>query len=293
MSYGEIDRRFTALRIAAATVLLAATFIKPNCAAAEAGALPSWIRITATHPRADAVAAWRALRTEEVNRKRAKGETRRLAENLAKLSGQSPKKFSRVVEESFESSRYEYSSYHRRMDGVVGEFAGNWLFFGEEYDPEGPTSAFRAHWPIVGPDYLVEVELYCDANDCGEAIEVLMTLQAPEPGVSVELYRQWQRIVAEESCADGPPKYRRPFPPRPITSPMVVMIGLLVNRCGEVRDAWVERTSGDTAVDESAIKAARSWRTPAPQRNDAGDLLNERIVPVAVESWSSVRGKGS
>lgn len=87
-------------------------------------------------------------------------------------------------------------------------------------------------------------------------------LLAPPP-VEREKYAAWREAVATEACTPGP--VHMPAPTYPYTAIRNgtsgrVVLGLFINRCGDVRDAWVMESSGNIDIDRAAVRAALKWK---------------------------------
>lgn len=160
-----------------------------------------------------------------------------------------------------------------------GEFAGRWLFLAEE-NAARPFAAWRLQMPEQ-PPYSVRIELYCDeaAGDCELLYARLSTLLAPAPS-GTALQAEWEAIVADESCESGPAST-----PAPQVRAMLmdgvekaqVKVGVLFNRCGVVRSAWIAQPSGAPAFDKAALQAALRWRLPAPENSER---IGRGVVPL-------------
>jgi TonB family protein len=160
-----------------------------------------------------------------------------------------------------------------------GKFAGRWRFLAEE-NAARPYAAWRLQMPEQ-PPYAVRVELFCDeaAGDCELLYTQLAALLAPVPS-GTALKAEWETIVADESCEPGQVSMQAPHV-RAILMEGVdkaqVKVGVLFNRCGEVRNAWIAQPSGVQAFDKAALQAALRWRLPAL---DNGERIGRGVVPL-------------
>lgn len=80
-------------------------------------------------------------------------------------------------------------------------------------------------------------------------------------------YAAWSESVATEACTPGP--VHTPAPAYPYTAMRNdasgrVVLGLFINRCGDVRDAWVMESSGSRDIDRAAVRAALKWKASPP-----------------------------
>lgn len=162
-----------------------------------------------------------------------------------------------------------------------GPHAGTWDFDGGP----GDTQARTAWHQTVSdqPPYAVHVTLYCDdiAGDCAPLRERLATFKAPYPPTPA-LAAEWRTIVSNEPCTPGEVSMPPPeAPPHAFTGRerAEVRIGITINRCGEVRHAWVAAPSGVTLFDRRAIAAAKRWRVPPPAD---GARIADAAVPVSL-----------
>ncbi|WP_295363783.1 energy transducer TonB [Arenimonas sp.] len=98
------------------------------------------------------------------------------------------------------------------------------------------------------------------------ADEAEPVLLAPAP-LEREQYAAWSESVATEACTPGP--VHTPAPAYPYTAMRNeasgrVVLGLFINRCGDVRDAWVMESSGSRDIDRAAVRAALKWKASPP-----------------------------
>lgn len=89
---------------------------------------------------------------------------------------------------------------------------------------------------------------------------------APPPAERGQ-YAAWSASVATEACTPGP--VHTPAPAYPYTAMRNeasgrVVLGLFINRCGDVRDAWVMESSGSSDIDRAAVRAALKWKASPP-----------------------------
>lgn len=88
----------------------------------------------------------------------------------------------------------------------------------------------------------------------------------PAP-VEREQYDAWRESVATEACSPGPvstPAPAYPYAALRNGASGRVVLGLFINRCGDVRDAWVVESSGDRDIDRAAVRAALKWKATPP-----------------------------
>ena len=103
---------------------------------------------------------------------------------------------------------------------------------------------------------------------------------APPPVDRVE-YEAWAQAVATEACTPGPVNTPAPaYPARALRLQASgrVGLGLFINRCGDVRDAWVAESSGDADIDRAAVHAALAWKTSPPPDGAATSTAHVQIA---------------
>lgn len=141
-----------------------------------------------------------------------------------------------------------------------------WKFFDPDRS-DWPTRALHVVDRSTEDDYAITVHVLCEdaAASCAELRSQAESWPAPEPGTQVSSisHRQWQRLVQAEACTEGP--VHQPTPPYPPAALRAgaqgaVSVLVLLNPCGEIRGAWIEKSSGNRDIDRSAVRTLKTWR---------------------------------
>jgi protein TonB len=145
---------------------------------------------------------------------------------------------------------------------------------------------------LEGVPYRVQVEVHCDdtVDACAAFLEQTRRMPAPQPpfpstsGMETASWEEsmhaWRRIVLSETCEAGarhvpPPRYPQSALRQGIAGKVV--LNLLANPCGEVREAVVEVSSGSRDLDRAALDVARQWRVSMPADVPAGSGARLRV----------------
>jgi TonB family protein len=145
-------------------------------------------------------------------------------------------------------------------------------------DARWPTRAIRRQFQ-AGTPYRVQVEVHCDdtAKACADFVEQARRMPAPRPpfptSATADLQawdqstRAWREIVLREACEPGArqmpaPRYPSSALRQGVTGKVILI--LLANPCGEVRDATIEVSSRSRDLDRAALDVARRWRVNMP-----------------------------
>lgn len=165
-----------------------------------------------------------------------------------------------------------YDPRHPRVVETEGELAGEWTFLGAE-GASRPHAGYRLRW--AGEDrYRWIADLTCEPGaGCEAGQAALATLRAPPPPDRAQR-PAWVAIVGTEACALGPVHTPAPeYPLRALRDGISggIALALFVNRCGDVRDAWVLESTGNRELDRAALRAVRSWKNgPVPDGETTG-----------------------
>jgi TonB family protein len=135
-------------------------------------------------------------------------------------------------------------------------------------DPaKAPPGGFKFVDRSTRQAYAVEVHVYCtDEAHCSQMREQASVVQVPKPlDASKEAVQQWWWIVMHETCEPGPVHMPKPLPPRrpyddETPTAGKALIGVVANPCGDVRDVWLQQSSGNRQFDLSTMRTVRSWR---------------------------------
>jgi TonB family protein len=157
-----------------------------------------------------------------------------------------------------------------------GPLAGHWHFVNRA-DHRWPVAAFRLVPRPIAP-YSASIDIYETSKDKLTQLQMaydLGALKAPRPPKSLfsTLEASWSEIVFTEPCARGAysisdPKY--PSPELEKGDEGTVVVGVLFNSCGEVRDVRILTTSGHTNFDLMAAEAAYRSRVRPPNKSKGG-----------------------
>ena len=176
------------------------------------------------------------------------------------------------------------------VDVFDGPFAGGWDFKAPDgADDPRPGIARRIVFATGSRPYRATITVYCDqaSDTCRRYTSDTMHMRPPDPGTfagraSIQS-RGWWEAVGNEPCVAGPllrqpPDYPREALANGITG--TVILRLLTNRCGEVRDVVIERSSNDRSLDRAAVAAAWRWRVQVPPAPDPRKHFHWMRAPV-------------
>ncbi|HEU0152888.1 MAG TPA: energy transducer TonB [Arenimonas sp.] len=159
-----------------------------------------------------------------------------------------------------------------RVVETEGELAGEWRFLAAE-GAERPHAGYRLRW--AGEDrYRWIADLYCEPGAGCEAARAALDAERAPPPPTPDHRPDWVAIVGTEACEPGPVHTPAPdYPSRALragASGRATLV-LFVNRCGDVRQAWVVESTGDRTLDRAAVRAAERWKTaPVPDGQATG-----------------------
>lgn len=168
----------------------------------------------------------------------------------------------------------DFASDHREIDSTTEDFRGRWWFFGAARAVD-PGSALRFQLPSRVP-YQIHVELYCEPADCDRLLRKLALMSAPHVPGDDNLQDAWRRAVASEGCDPTAPvrlpKARYPEAAFRRGAEGVAEFSVYHNRCGDIRDARLSRSSGHADLDYAAYLGVllRSRRIVPAAPNTAG-----------------------
>ena len=106
---------------------------------------------------------------------------------------------------------------------------------------------------------------YDEPDTCAVFDKNQSELLAPKPQDAAGDFavRQWRNRIFYEECTQRPVNMQQPrYPDLALRNGIegVVFVGLLFNRCGNVRDAWIETSSGNRDLDRAALSKALEWQ---------------------------------
>lgn len=156
-----------------------------------------------------------------------------------------------------------------RAEFETGEYAGGWQFLSPDGGP--PTRAWRDIDRSGDQGFDAERIGYCrgEASDC-ERWFAEGRHRTPRPGVAGRAQVEWKNRVMGEACPPQP-AYRPDLAPvqsavgRAALPKTRVELVVLLNPCGEVRDAMFRTSSRNREVDRALISWARRAVLPQAQ----------------------------
>ncbi|HEX4853093.1 energy transducer TonB [Arenimonas sp.] len=239
----------------ALALALAASAPPAATAADVAAAAPEWLEV-APQASPDPKALWEQLSTRRALR-------------------------SGVFNENYPPREKDIRMHATRVHMVEpeGELAGDWTFLGAEGGTR-PHAGYRLRWDGAS-GYRWIAELHCEPGAGCEAAQAhFAAMLAPRPPDPARR-EAWLEIIATEPCTPGP--VHTPAPRYPMHAARnqvggVVLLALLANRCGDVRDAWVLESSGHQEIDRASVEAARNWKALPPEDGRATATLR---VPIS------------
>jgi TonB family protein len=159
-----------------------------------------------------------------------------------------------------------------------GALAGHWEL--RYYDGNDLRAALHMQFPAT-PPYWTQVRVLCGRDEaaCTSVRGELARMSAPRP-VRNELLEDWRRVLMNERCEPGlPVRMDAPVYPREELRQGIhgkVTIVMVNNACGQVRDVWITKSTGNRNLDRAAVKAARNW--VVKPFNDRGGTAQTDIV---------------
>jgi TonB family protein len=170
----------------------------------------------------------------------------------------------------------------------LGDATHTWVFQAPGAAGEPLTQALELE-DLSGPEgYRVRVTLHCYAGaaECTRYRERQSELLAPKPDVMAGALalRQWRNRVHDEDCIMRPINMEQPrYPPDALRDGIggTVHVGVLFNRCGNVRDAWIIQSSRHRSLDRAAMHKALEWQLDLSQMPPEGLTLRMARVPIS------------
>ncbi len=209
-----------------------------------------------------------------------------LSENaLRSLNGKNPQ----TLEDYKKSSEYPTAKQMLNMLGrwKAGSKTHTWVF--DSAGPQGgmPLRALELE-DLSGPNgYHVRTTVHCyDAADTCEIFSKKQSeLLAPKPQDAAGdlALRQWRNLVFDETCVERPVNMGHPrYPPDALRDDKsgTVFIGILFNRCGNVRDSWLLQSSGHRSLDRAALVKALEWQLDL--KTLPANAMEKRIAKIPI-----------
>jgi len=207
---------------------------------------------------------------------------------LRGLNGHSPR-----TQENYLSS-LEYATVKQTLSMLgrwkVGNTTHVWVF--DAPNPEGGMSTLALELEdLSGPGgYHVRATVHCydAAETCAAFHEKQRNLLAPKPVAAAGdlALRQWRNHVYGEDCIVRAVSMAQPrYPPDALREGKggTVHVGILFNRCGNVRDAWLVQSSGHRSLDRAALNKALEWQIELAALPPDGLQKRMAKVPIRFE----------
>lgn len=184
---------------------------------------------------------------------------------LRKLNNQSP----RSLEEYLRSTDFSTVKQTLALSGTwkSGNAMHAWVFDEPDQPDSLITRALELEDFSGSSGYHVRATLHCYDTEafCKAYRNRLMPLMAPKPAEASNALAQlqWRNRVKTESCTIFPRNMRQPqYPPSALRDGIegLVIVGILFNSCGNVRDAWIQQRSGSPELDRAALTQAFKWQ---------------------------------
>jgi TonB family protein len=197
---------------------------------------------------------------------------------LREYNGQKP----RSMEAYLRSPEFSTAKQTLALRGIwkIGHDTHTWVF--DAPDPPGGIMVRALELEdLSGPDgYYVRATVHCydEADLCKAFRDRQTALLAPKPVATAGdlALRQWHNRVKTESCTVFARNMSHPrYPPQALRNGIggTVRVGFRYNRCGNVRDAWIETSSGNRDLDRAALTEALKWQidtTTLPEGKNTG-----------------------
>jgi TonB family protein len=161
-----------------------------------------------------------------------------------------------------------------------------WIYQAPDIGSNWPSKAQRITDISDASGYNVLVTNFCAASaaDCADFLANKKTTLAPKPfaGAPALALQQWHQRVATEACITRPINMSHPrYPPPALRDGIggTVRVGFRFNTCGNVRDAWIETSSGNRDLDRAALNEVLKWQIDTTTLPD-GRITGMAIAPI-------------
>lgn len=206
-------------------------------------------------------------------------------DRLREYEGQNP----RSLDAYLRSPEYSTAKQMLSLRGIwkIGHDTHTWVF--DAPDPPGGLIVRALELEdLSGPDgYHVRATMHCyDAPEfCKAYRNRQMPLLAPKPVAAAGdlALRQWRNRVLTEPCTVFARNMRQPdYPATALRNGIegLVKVGIVFNTCGNVRDAWVQHSSGSRELDRAAATQALKWQIDAQSLPKAIFESGHATVPI-------------
>lgn len=155
-----------------------------------------------------------------------------------------------------------------------------WIYQAPDFGSKWPSKAQRITDTSDARGYNVRVTNFCTDSvaDCADFLAARNNTLAPKPftGAPALALQQWYQRIATEACVTRPISMSQPrYPPLTLRDGIggTVRVGFRFNPCGNVRDAWIETSSGNRDLDRAALNEVLKWQidtTTLPEGRNTG-----------------------
>lgn len=204
---------------------------------------------------------------------------------LREYKGQSP----HSMEAYLTSPEYSTAKQMLALTGILntGHTTHTWVF--DAPDPPGgmPARALELE-DLSGPSgYYVRATVHCydEPVFCKPFRNRQTGLLAPKPAAAAGdlALRQWRNRVQAEACTVFARNMSQPrYPPLALRDGIEgsVLVGIVFNTCGNVRDAWIQQSSGSRELDRAAQTQALKWQIDKQSLPETTMQPGLAVVPV-------------
>lgn len=204
---------------------------------------------------------------------------------LRDLNGQNP----RSLAEYLRSSDYSTVKQVLALSGSwkSGNAVHTWVF-DEPDQPNGLITRALELEDFSGPSgYYVRVTVHCydELVYCKPYRDRQTGLLAPKPATTAGdlALQQWQSRVMSETCNVFARNMSDPHYPTLALREGIegtVQVGIVFNSCGNVRDAWVQKSSGSLELDRAAVRQVLKWQIDTQSLPKNVRETGRSVVPI-------------
>lgn len=204
---------------------------------------------------------------------------------LREYQGQSPRSLDAYLAST------DYNTVRRALDLTsiwnTGHTTHTWVFDKPDQPGGMPDRALELE-DLSGPDgYHVRATVHCyyAPKFCEAYRNRQMPLLAPKPAATAGdlALGQWHERILTESCTVFARNMRQPAYPAAALHDGIegmVLVGIAFNSCGNVRDAWIQQSSGNPDLDRAAVKQALKWQIDAQSLPKSAFETGRATVPI-------------
>jgi TonB family protein len=161
-----------------------------------------------------------------------------------------------------------------------------WVYLAPRFGSKWPSKVQRITDNSDANGYNVRVTNFCadSTADCADYFANKKTTLAPKPyaGIPALAMQQWIQRLATETCVTRPASMSHPrYPPLTLRDGIggTVRVGFRFNTCGNVRDAWIETSSGNRDLDRASLNEVLKWQIDTRTLPD-GRITGMAIAPI-------------